>query len=125
MANRYQIWDKGSDVYTPSGKKFTAAEWAAKYSWVKIPTAKMIVTAGVINGGCAMEFEATKAHYKKLGAQIEDGMTDEQVLEAIEEFEDNPPNSGESTAEERTAAALEALVMNNMPNVNDDDPDEN
>lgn len=104
---RYQIWDKTSDIYTPSGAKFTAAEWAAHYPWVNIPNAKMIITTGIINGGAAMEFEATKEIYAKRGATITDDMTDEEVLAAIEDFEDNPPVSAEATAEERIAAALE------------------
>lgn len=112
---RYQIWDKQSGIYTPSGAQFTAAEWAAKYPWVNIPGAKMIITAGIINGGAAMEFEQTKAFYQQQGAAITDGMTDEEVLAAIEDFEDNPPGADEPSVEERTAAALEFLAMNSLP----------
>ena len=113
--SRYQIWDKQSDIYTPSGAHFTAAEWSAKYPWVNIPGAKMIITTGIINGGAAMEWGATVEHYKHAGAAITDGMTDEEVLAAIEDFEDNPPVSNEPTVEERTAAALEFLAMNMLP----------
>lgn len=111
---RYQIWDKVSDIYTPSGAKNTPEQWKAKYPWVNIPGAKMIITAGIINGGAAMEFTATRDAYKKMGATITEGMTDEEVLAAIEDFEDNPPSAG-STVEERTAAALEFLAMNSLP----------
>lgn len=41
-------------------------------------------------------------------------MTDEEVLAAIEAFEDNPPDPGPSV-EERTAAALEFLAMSSLP----------
>ena len=41
-------------------------------------------------------------------------MTDEEILAAIEDFEDNPPDPGPSV-EERTAAALEFLAMNSLP----------
>ncbi len=125
MAKRYQFWDKESDIFTPSGEQLSADAWKARYPWVKIPQAKMIITNGIINGGCAMEFEATKAHYQRMGADITDEMEDEAVLDAIEAFEDNPPSNGESTPEERIAAALEAQVMNSMDTVNTDDPDEN
>ena len=120
---RYQIWDKVSDVYTPSGAKFSAKEWAEKYPWSKIPGAKMIITSGIINGGCAMEMEATKEHYKRMGAQITDDMTDAEILAAIEEFENNPPSTGESTPEERIAAALELQNLMALPDENTDDPD--
>lgn len=120
---RYQFWDKLSDVYTPSGERFTAEQWAATYPWIKIPGAKMIITTGLINGGVAMEFEATKAYYKRLGAAITDEMTDDEVLTAIEDFEDNPPRSGESTPEERIAAALELQNLLALPDENMEDPD--
>ena len=45
---------------------------------------------------------------------ITDGMTDKEVLAAIEDFEDNPPAPGPSV-EERTASALEFLAMNSLP----------
>lgn len=112
--DRYQIWDKVSDVFTPSGHKFTAQQWREKYPWVDLPGAKMIITTGVINGGCAMEWGATVAHYKRAGAEITDSMTDDEVLAAIEDFEDNPPDPG-PTVEERTAAALEFLAINSLP----------
>lgn len=111
---RYQIWDGISDVYTPSGEKFTAEQWRNRHSWAKIPGAKMIISAGVINGAVLMEFETAKDRYKNLGTNITDTMSDEEVLAAIEAYEDNPPE-GEPTTEERTAAALEFLAMNSLP----------
>lgn len=112
---RYQIWDKQTDIFTPAGHKFTAAEWAARYPWVNQPGAKMVITTGIINGGTAMEFNATKDIYIKRGAKITDGMTDEEVLAAIEDFEDNPPGADMPSTEERIAASLEAQVMMATP----------
>lgn len=112
---RYQIWNGTDDIYTPSGHKFTPAEWAEKYPWVKIHEAKMMITTGIINGKTAMEWESTKEHYKRMGADITDGMSDEEALQAIEYFEDNPPGAGEPSIGERTAAALEFLAIASMP----------
>lgn len=112
---RYQIWDKATDIYTPSGDRFTAQQWLERYAWAAAPGAKMIITTGIINGGCAMEFGATKEVYRRQGAAITDDMTDEEVLAAIEDFEDNPPGADEPSVEERTAAALEFLAMNSLP----------
>lgn len=111
---RYQIWNGTDSIITPSGAQFTAAEWANRYPWVKLPGVKMVITSGPINGGCALEYTATAAQYKKMGAAITDGMTEQEVLAAIEEFEDAPPDPGPSV-EERTAAALEFLAMNSLP----------
>lgn len=108
---RYQLWDKQSPVITPSGAQFTAQEWADRYPWSKLPGAQMIITTGLINGGAAMEYDATVEHYRKAGAAINDAMTPEEVLAAIEDFEDNPPGANEPAPEERIAAALEAQVM--------------
>lgn len=116
---RYQIWDKVSDIYTPSNAHFTAQEWAKRHLWINIPGAKMIITTGIINGGAAMEFNATVEHYKQRGAAITDGMTDDEILAAIEDFEDNPPGSDEPGVEERTAAALEFLAMNSLPDASE------
>lgn len=113
--SRYKIWDKKSDIYTPSGAHFTAQQWVDKYPWINIPGAKMIITDGIINGGAAMEFTATVEHYKNMGADIHDGMSDDEVLDAIEDFEMNPPGAGEPSVEERTAAALEFIAMNSLP----------
>ena len=112
---RYQIWNKTDPVITPSGAKFTAQAWADRFAWVKLPGAKMIISGGLINGGTAMEFESTKEAYRKRGAAITDGMTDEEVLAAMEAFEDNPPGADLPSVEERTAAALEFLAMNSLP----------
>lgn len=112
---RYQIWDKVSDIYTPSGHKFTADEWKAQNLWINLPGAKMIITTGNINGATAMEFGATVENYKRMGAKITDNMTDEEILAVIEEFENNPPGSGEPSVEERTAAALEFLALTSLP----------
>lgn len=114
---RYQLWDKQSSVITPSGAQFTAQEWADKYPWIKLPGAKMIISAGLINGGAAMEYEATVEHYRKAGAAITEDMTEAEILAAIEAFEDNPPDPGPSV-EERTAAALEFLAMSSLPDEN-------
>lgn len=111
---RYQIWNKTDSVITPSGAQFTATEWADKYPWCKLPGVKMVITSGPINGGAAMEFGAFVAACKRQGAPIKDGMTDEEILAAIEDFENNPPDPGPSV-EERTAAALEFLAMNSLP----------
>lgn len=112
---RYQIWDKQSDIYTPSNERFTAEQWKQRYPWVNIPGTEMIITAGIINGGAAMEYSATVESYRKMGAAITENMTEEEVLAAIEAFEDNPPGANEPTNEERIAAALEGQVLMMSP----------
>ena len=111
---RYQIWNQTDNIITPSGAQFTAQEWGDRYPWVKLPGVKMVITTGPINGGCALEYGAMVVRAKKSGVAITEAMTDAEVLAAIEDFEDNPPDPG-PTVEERTAAALEFLAMNSLP----------
>lgn len=112
---RYAIWDKTSNIYTLVGEELTPEQWLARYPWARNPNIKMIIGGGAINGTVAMEFDSTVEHYKKAGAPITDGMTDAEILAAIEDFEDNPPVSDEPTVEERTAAALEFIALSSMP----------
>lgn len=108
---RYQIWDGVSDIYTIN-ERLTPEQWRARYPWAGAPGAKMIISAGVINGGVAMEFEQTKATYAAMGAAITDGMTDAEVLAAIEDYEDHPPapEPQTDTPEAQIAAALMLLA---------------
>lgn len=132
---RYQIWNGTDTIITPGAPPgespiHTPEQWTAKYPWVGIPGAKMIITGGngsPINGGCALEFIETVTQYKNAGADIPDDwfelnkngtLTDEQILAAIEDFEDNPPVSDEPSFEERIAAALEFQALNSLPDEN-------
>lgn len=114
--SRYQIWDKVSTIYTPVGEALTAEEWIARYGWINIPTAVPVVSAGMINGGFSGELNQMKELCIQQGATFENGLTNEQLLAAIEAFEDylNTP-SDEASAEERIAAALEYQVIASMP----------
>lgn len=111
MAKRYQIWDKVSDIYTPVGDKLTAEQWIARYGWINAPGAVPIVAAGLINGALVDELSQMKARCEQQGATFDDELTGQDLLDAIETWEDEQnipaPVSDEPSAEERIAAALE------------------
>lgn len=119
---RYQIWNKLDDIITPSGAIFNAPEWEDKYPWVKRVGAKMIISGGPINGGCALEFTQTKEMYALQGCEFGEDMTDEEVLATIELWEDSQQivNEGHVSPEERIAAALEMQTMLQMPDVSEE-----
>ena len=125
MTTRYEIWDQTSTVITPIGEVFTPAQWIERY-----PAAAMIphvCSKGTVKGGFFQSLDSLISVYASMGADFSQATTDEEKLEVIEAFEDamnDPGDTTKSTAEERTAAALEALVMNSMTDVNNDDPDE-
>lgn len=121
MATRYAIWDKTSDIYTlgtdpNTGKNhYTASEYIQTFApWAAKDGVNIIVGSGVINGTCFMEFDATKESYVRRGADFSKCTTPEEVLTAIEAFEDKPADTS-PTAEERIAAALEYQTVASMP----------
>lgn len=124
MTTRYEIWDKQSTVITPIGEVLTPEQWIERY-----PAAALIphvCAKGAVKGAFFQSFDSLVQIYAQQGADFSQATTDEEKLEVIEAFEDaqNNPSDPESSPEERTAAALEALVMNNLSDVNTDDPDE-
>lgn len=116
MLNRYQIWDKVSNVYTPSGNMYTAEEWINKYKWISIPGMVPVMSADNINGAMIADLASMKKNAIAQGCVIEEGLSDEQVLEAIEAWEEQRAAEAKAaaqeaantpTTEERIAAALE------------------
>lgn len=116
MLTKYQIWDKVSNVYTPSGNMYTAEEWINKYKWINIPGMVPVMSAGNINGAMIADLASMKKNAIAQGCTFEDGLSDEQVLEAIEAWENQKSEEAKAaaqeaantpTAEERIAAAME------------------
>lgn len=103
---KYKIWNGVDNLVTPIGEVLTAEQVKEKYPAAAIEGMKYIICDSPISMGVFMEFEATKKHYKNLGVPITDGMIDQEVLDAISYFEENPPQP-EPTPEERMAAAME------------------
>ena len=116
MTKRYQIWDKVSNVYTPSGNMYTAEEWINKYKWINIPGMVPVMSAGSINGAMIADLASMKKNAIMQGATFEDTLTDQQLLDAIEAFEDQRNEEAKiaaqeaaatPSADERIAAAME------------------
>ena len=103
---KYKIWNKEDSLITPIGEVLTAEEVKNKYPASRVQGMKYIICDSPISLGVFMEFEQTKEAYKALGVEITDDMTDQEVLDAISYFEENPP-APEPSAEERIAAAME------------------
>lgn len=113
---QYAIWNKTDIIYTPVGKAFTPEEWINQYGWLTNPKAVPVVSAGLINGAFCVELSQMKQMYEQQGADFSACVTNEEILEAIEEFENEMnKHSTEPSVEERTAAVLEYLAINSMP----------
>lgn len=106
----YKIWDKVSNIYTPSGAVFSPEEWMENYGWINIPGAVPVVSDGLVNGAYFNELGEMKKIYQGMGAVFDEGLTDEEVLGVIDAFEANlstASSDSSPSAEERIAAALE------------------
>ena len=113
---RYKIWNKTDNLVTPTGKVLTPQQVIEQYPAAGIDGMKYIIADQPISMAVFMEFEATKNFYKQLGVPITDDMTDQEVLDAISAWEENPP-APEPTAEERIAAALEFQNLTTLPDL--------
>jgi hypothetical protein len=103
---KYKIWDKKENLITPIGEVLSPEK-----VFEKMPAAlhlKYIICDAPINMGVFMEFTATKEHYANLGVPFAVGLTDQEILDAISQWEYEQANKPpEPTAEERIAAAME------------------
>ena len=109
--SRYAIWNKTDTIYTPVGESLTPEQWINRYGWLGNPAAVPVVAAGLINGAFCGELSQMRQSYENMGADFSACTTNEEVLAAIEAFENamNAPRT-EPTPEERTANALEAMA---------------
>lgn len=124
--SKYKLWDKQEDIFTlgvdpKTGKcRWTAQEYMeAKAPWAENPNVKIIVGGGAVNGTMFLEFGATKDFYVRQGCDFSECTTDEEILEAMEAW-DNRVIEPEVTTEERTAAALEYIAMSSLPDEDND-----
>ena len=122
---RYQIWDKVSEVITPSGKVFTAEEWMCQWPMARLEKIKLVISGGIVNGAFCGVFQEMVSTFEKAGCDFSECTTDEEYLDVMEAFEDAANTmeiSNEPSAEERIAAALEAQVMLSMPDGEAEEP---
>ena len=116
----YKIWDKKTDIITPSGKIFTPEQWIEQFPVAGLPNVTVLCSPGEINGAIFATLNSVKDQYMMAGCDFSDCATPEEVLARIDDFEDKQAAIMENTVypptvEERIAAALEAQVIMSMP----------
>lgn len=110
---KYKIWNRTDNLITPIGEILTPQDVIDRYPMAGIPDMKFIVCDAPISMGVFMEFEQTKAMYEQQGVEFTEEMTDQDILDAISYFEENPPEP-EPSPEERMAAAMEFQNLLNL-----------
>ena len=134
---RYAIWNKQDDILTigrtpdtinpmtgeivrKGQSRWTAEEYFEMHPWITLPDAKAVIGGGKINGTIFAEYTAFVEMYVRMGLEIDESMTPQEVLDAIEAFEDRPQEAPPPT-DERIAAALEFLcvmeIINSMEDI--------
>lgn len=110
---KYVIWDEVSDVYTPSGEKFTAEKWLDRYQIARLETEFLVVSGGAYNGAFCAVYSDFVDLYESLGCDFTGCVEKQDYLDAIEAFEKamNQANTNIITDQTRTADALEDLVL--------------
>ncbi len=120
---RYALWDKVSDIYTPGVDASTGkAVWTAddyimyKAPWAGQDNVRIVVSGGNINGAMFMDYDSLIEMAVKQGFTYDEEATEDEVLAALEEYEDSvaEENSSTVTTNERIAAALEYLAISSM-----------
>lgn len=108
---RYAIWDKQSPILTPIGEVLTPEKWIERYPIAGVESITVVCSAGEINGGFFGTLGQMKQMYE---GQVDFSActTNEEILEAIEAFED-AQNAVDETAvsnEELTASSLASIA---------------
>lgn len=111
MSKRYAIWNKTDPIIVPTGKIFTAEQWIAEHPVAGLDSITVVCSAGEVNGAFFGTLGQMVQMYEAQGADFSACETAEEKLEVIEAFQDAMnARSAEPTAEERQAAALEAIA---------------
>lgn len=108
---RYAIWNKTDPIITPIGEVLTADQWIARYPVAGVESITVVCAAGEVNGAFFGTLGQMVQLYESQGCDFSACETAEDKLAVIEAFEDAQNTvSTEPTAEERQAAALEAIA---------------
>lgn len=112
MLKRYAIWDKKTQIITPVLEVLSPAQWIERYPAAALSNLTVVCSAGEINGGFFGVLSQMVSSYESQGCDFSECHTDEEKLQAIEDFEDAlSAMSSEPSAEERIAAALEYQII--------------
>ena len=108
---RYAIWNKTDPILTPIGEVLSPEKWIERYPIAGLDSITVVCAAGEINGAFFGTLGQMVQMYESQGADFSACTTDDEKLAVIEAFEDAMNTaSTEPTAEERQAAALEAIA---------------
>ena len=117
-SKKYQVWNKTDNIITPIGEVLSPAQWIERYPVAN--TLDIVISGGTINGSFFAVYNAFVDTYEKMGCDFSGCVTQQDYLDAIEAFENQPVPEPGVPDETRIADALEDLVVLNMPDVEEE-----
>lgn len=109
---KFLIWNKKDQILTPSGEVYTASQWIEKHPVAGFDTISIVCSAGEVNGAFFGVLSQMKQMREQMGADFSDCTSDEEILEAIEAFDDelNAQDEQSVSNEELTATSLASIA---------------
>lgn len=112
---RYQIWNRTDTVITPNGAVWSPEKWIERWPVAGVSSIVPVIAAGEINGAFFGTLGEMVRRAEADGCDFSACTTNEEKLAAIEAFEDAKAQAAAAastvpSAQERTAAALEAIA---------------
>ena len=116
---KYAIWDKKSDIITPSGAVFSAKQWIDKHPVAGLDTITVVCSAGEINGGFFGTLGQMVLGYQNQGVDFSTCTTDEEKLALIEATDKAREEAAKMEAEEAAAnaATSEELTATSLASI--------
>lgn len=116
---KYQIWNKQDSVLTPSGAIFTAEQWLEKYPIARLDSIVVVLAAGEINGALFATLGDMMRRAEADGCDFASCTTNEEKLQAIEDFEDARMKAQTEAAEQAAAekAAQEEVNTTSLASI--------
>ena len=124
MNKRYAIWDKQSQIITPSGAVFTAEEWMERYPVAKLPNITVLCARGEMNGAFFGTLNSMKELYENEGCDFSGCTTGDEILDRMQEFDDEkhaqePEISNEAITADALTSISASLEYQNMLTLED------
>lgn len=116
---KYAIWNKMDPVITPSGAIFTAEQWMDKYPIARLDSITIVGAAGEINGALFATLGQMVERATAEGCDFSDCTTDEEKLQAIEDFENarDAEFAARAAEEAATKAAQEEINTTSLASI--------
>lgn len=116
---KYAIWNKDDPILTPIGEVLSAEQWIERYPIAGVEHITVVCAAGEINGGFFGTLGQMVDMYAKQGCDFSACETAEEMLAAIEAFDDarEAEQAAQAKARAEAAAINEELTAASLASI--------